>query len=176
MDHCFRKLAWAGVLFGICVASLPAAERESVAPVLHGVSAKSAEVRALENDRLASLNRIRFASSSTEVKPDDKAVLDSLAACFGGASESVIELRGYADGAGTSAQNVALSTERAMTIARLLTERGVPSQRILILGVGEVGPNGPPLNPEHQRVDIRVFVQPADTDRFQTGAVASARK
>jgi flagellar motor protein MotB len=57
---------------------------------------------------------------------------------------------------------MALSTERAQVIQTFLIERGVPTDRILVLGIGAVDPAGPALNPDHQRVDIRVFVQAAN--------------
>jgi hypothetical protein len=86
--------------------------------------------------------------------------------------QAVIELRGYADGAGSTEQNVALSSERADVIQRLLIERGVAADRIVAFGLGAVDPAGPALNPDHQRVDIRVFLQ-ATRDLSQRGAVVT---
>jgi hypothetical protein len=76
----------------------------------------------------------------------------------------VLEVRGYADGASV-AQNLAASAKRAMAVARFLTDQGVPPEQILILGLGEVDPTGPALDPEHQRADIRIF------EPFTEGAV-----
>jgi outer membrane protein OmpA-like peptidoglycan-associated protein len=155
VKHChLRKLAGALV---VCVGGLSAAEREGTAPVLHGSSAKSVEVRALENDTLVRLKRVHFAPGSIEVKLDDKGGLENLAISLKDSNESIIELRGYADGAGTSAENLALSLERSPVVARFLNDHGIPPQRILMLGLGEVDPTGPARNPEHQRVDVRVF-------------------
>ncbi len=158
------KLAIVGVLFSLCIAG--AAEREVTQPAVHTSLLTSPEVRALENERLVSLKSVHFAAGSSELKPDDRIALENLANGICASNEFVIELRGYADGAASAAENLALSIERANVIARFLSERG--RRRILIVGLGEVDPGGPALVPEHQRVDIRVFV-PADSTPDTSG-------
>jgi outer membrane protein OmpA-like peptidoglycan-associated protein len=174
---CLGKLAGVGVLVGFCGAGLSAAERETAAQAVHlGSTVTSPAVRALENDTLIALKRVHFASGSSDVKNDEKAVLDSLTSSLSGSSRWVIELRGYSDSAGSSGQNLALSLGRTNSIARLLSERGIPMQRILTIGLGEVDPNGPVLDPEHERVDIRIFVPPATAKSLRIVTAASAGK
>jgi outer membrane protein OmpA-like peptidoglycan-associated protein len=106
---------------------------------------------------MVALKSAHFGPGNADLKLDEIAALDNFARRFCGASESIIELRGYAEGAGSAAQDLALSTERAKAVARFLTDRGVPQERILIIGLGEVDPESHRYNPEHQRVDIRIF-------------------
>lgn len=166
--NCLRNVAL-GIFVGLCGSGLFATDLETVPPpVIHRSSATSAEVRALENATLVDLKRVYFTSGATKVMADDRAVLDDLVGRLIRVSDSVIELRGYADGAATPEQNLALSTERANSIARFLSVRGVPSRRILIVGLGELDPNDSAPDPRHQRVDVRVFAPPSITDIRQT--------
>ncbi|HLX45269.1 MAG TPA: OmpA family protein [Bryobacteraceae bacterium] len=73
---------------------------------------------------------------------------------------SIIEVRGYADNAGSAGENLLLSGMRAEAVARLLTGMGIPPERIRILALGAIDPDGPAGDPKHQRVDVRVFVEP----------------
>jgi outer membrane protein OmpA-like peptidoglycan-associated protein len=129
-------------------------------------------VASLENYTLLSRDSAHFALGKADLSPEGRASLGSLANRLSRTLQAVIELRGYADGAGSTEQNVALSTERAQVIQRFLIERGVPTDRILVLGLGAVDPASQALNPDHQRVDIRVFLQ-ATRDLSQRGAVVT---
>jgi len=91
---------------------------------------------------------------------EDEISLSQLVKRFCRTNQFVIELRGYADGTGSVEQDLALSTKRVLAIAPAPTENGIPSQRIRVAGLGEVDDTGPRDNPEHQRVDIRIFVNP----------------
>jgi outer membrane protein OmpA-like peptidoglycan-associated protein len=126
----------------------------------------------LERFRLLIRKSVHFELGKSDLSPAEKASLCSLAKRFGRTKQAVIELRGYADGAGSTEQDVALSTERAQVIQEFLIERGIPTDRILVLGLGAVDPAGPTLHPEHQRVDLRIFMQATD-DLSLRGAVVS---
>jgi outer membrane protein OmpA-like peptidoglycan-associated protein len=123
----------------------------------HVSNAIAAPVEALENYNLVSLTRVHFFDGRSNPSHSEKATLDQIANLALQRPGTIIELRGYADVASSPAANVALSVERANTIARFLTDRRVPSERIVLLGLGEVDPTGPPRCAEHQRVDVRVF-------------------
>jgi len=131
-------------------------------------TATAAQIDALESYSVVSLKRVHFSAGHSNVSRSEQATLAQIPSTLSEHSASVIELRGYADGAATPAANIALSIERAMVIARFLRARGVARERILIVGLGEVDPTGPPFRAEHQRVDIRVLTPPA--------AVTSARR
>lgn len=113
---------------------------------------------ALESYRLLTLSSAHFASGTPELTAGEKASLEDLAKRFCRADQTVIELRGYADGTGSTERDVALSAARAHAVESFLIERGVPAERIILLGLGEVDPSGPALRAEHQRVDVRIFV------------------
>jgi outer membrane protein OmpA-like peptidoglycan-associated protein len=119
---------------------------------------------ALEDYQLTTLKRINFTCGKSIASRDEKASLSKLVNTVG--TTSIIELRGYADGAGSTEKNLALSTARAEAVAKILIASGISSDRVRVIGLGAVEVNGPALNPEHQRVDLRVFVAP-------TGAVTT---
>lgn len=152
------KLGTLGVLACSCRFIIAAAEREAGAPVLRIYSENSPAVEALEYEKLVALKGVHFDSSSFDLEVGEKAALNTLIQRFCRVSQFTIELRGYADGGLSREQNLALSTIRATEIAQYLAERGISPGRILILGLGEVDPKGPTGNPEHQRVDVRIFV------------------
>jgi OOP family OmpA-OmpF porin len=151
------KLFVAGVL--LC-ASSQAAEPEGTAVARQASPATAAQIEALENYNLVSLKRVHFSAGHSNPTRSEQAMLDQSAKTLSERTNSVIELRGYADGAASPAENIALSVERAEVIARFLTTRGVAAKRILILGLGEVDPAGPPRHADNQRVDVRVFAPP----------------
>jgi outer membrane protein OmpA-like peptidoglycan-associated protein len=151
------KLFVAGVL--LC-ASSQAAEPEGTAVARQAIPATVAQIEALENHSLVSLNRVHFSAGHSNPTRNEQAMLDQSAKTLSKSTNSVIELRGYADGAASPAENIALSVERANAIARFLIERHVAQERILILGLGEVDPTGPTGRADNQRVDIRVFAPP----------------
>jgi outer membrane protein OmpA-like peptidoglycan-associated protein len=154
------RLCACGALLIPCVVTGHAAGRGSTPPTVRVQPVPSVQPAALENYDLVSLQRIRFSMGHSDLSRRERVVLDQIARTLSKRRGSIIELRGYADGAASRAGNNPLSLERANIIARLLTTRGVTAERILILGLGEVDPSGPPRRAEHQRVDVRVFVPP----------------
>lgn len=160
MKHSVRKLGGVGVLAIAFVATIQAGEREAMAPSLHVRPTTASEIEALENYSVVELTSANFASGRAHLRREERAALDQLAKRLCQTTDSVIELRGYADGAISTAENLKLSNERAAAVAQLLIEQGVAPQRILTLGLGEVDPTGVPGLAEHQRVDVRVFASP----------------
>jgi outer membrane protein OmpA-like peptidoglycan-associated protein len=115
-------------------------------------------VEALEDYTLIDLKPIYFIGKTT-FSAQARAALGTLAKQW--PKESVIEIRGYADGAGSPEQDLWLSKVRAEIIAEFLSTTGISPERIRVVGLGEIDSNGPALKPEHQRVDVRVFVEPS---------------
>lgn len=147
-------------VFGIAFLAGIAAQAEGLG---HQTFDVPASVEALENYRLVKLKRVYFASGRADLSIEDKTSLGQFVSRFCRTNQIVIELRGYADGEGSTEQDLALSTKRAEAIARYLTENGAFLQRIRIVGLGEVDERGRKDNPEHQRVDIRIFTDPQTT-------------
>lgn len=154
------KLCACGVLLIPFVVTAHAAERETSPPAVRPQPVPSVEVGILERYDLLTLQRVLFTAGHTNLSRNEKAELDQMAKTLSSHPTTIIELRGYADGAASPAANRALSLERATVIARFLTARGVARKRIFILGLGEVDLTGPPRLAKHQRVDVRVFAPP----------------
>ena len=111
----------------------------------------------LEAYTLATLNRIYFQYDQSVLNPKEKATLDVLVSRFSRTTESVIELRGYTDGMESAGHETALGTKRSQTIADYLIARGIPPQSILLVGIDGTDDQDRSIDPEHRRVDIRVF-------------------
>jgi outer membrane protein OmpA-like peptidoglycan-associated protein len=169
------KLCVAAVLLSASVVPSQAASPKDGATVdRQPAIATVAQIDALEKYSVASLKRVHFSAGHSNLSRREQAMLAQIPSTLYEHNASVIELRGYADGAATPAANMALSIERAMAIARFLNARGVARGRILILGLGEVDPAGPPLRAEHQRVDVRVLTPPTAEASLRHASVTRA--
>jgi outer membrane protein OmpA-like peptidoglycan-associated protein len=111
----------------------------------------------LEDCTLVTLDRIFFQYDQSALTTKEKATLDGLASRFSRMSESVIELRGYMDGMESTQHETALGSKRSQAIADYLVARGVPSTSILLVATDGTDDQDRSLNPEHRRVDVRVF-------------------
>jgi outer membrane protein OmpA-like peptidoglycan-associated protein len=149
-----RRLTSVAVLILSVCGAASAAKVKNAAPREAFGTMVSAE--ALENYTLVELKSVYFLGKTT-CSAQEKALLANEMKQW--PKPAVIEIRGYADGAASPADNRTLSATRAGIVAAWLRNNGVPAERILVIGLGAVD-NGPALKPEHQRVDIRVFVEP----------------
>jgi outer membrane protein OmpA-like peptidoglycan-associated protein len=161
MRPSFRTLC-VGLVVIASAAALQGTASENVAP--HERFDNSNSTEALENCRLVSLTRVHFGSANAGLTPGEETTLRHLVERYGRTNRLIIELRGYTDATGSVESNLALSTKRAQAIARFLIENGIPQQRIQLLGLGEIDDSAP--NPEHRRVDVRIFLLPADNPDF----------
>jgi outer membrane protein OmpA-like peptidoglycan-associated protein len=152
----FRTLCWLGAVVIASTTALTGAGSENVVAPERFDTSHDGE--ALENCRLVSLTSVHFASANAGLSAAEETSLRRLVKRYGLTNGLVIELRGYTDGIGSVEGNLALSTKRTQAIARFLIENGIPQQRIQPLGLGEIDDSGP--NPEHRRVDVRIFMQP----------------
>ena len=152
-----RRMTRLGMLILAAFASVQAAALKAPIPREKFGIAVSAED--LESYALIDLKPVYFVGRTT-CSAQAKALLSTAAKQW--PTQSVIEVRGYADDAGSAGANLLLSGIRAEAVARFLAGIGIPPERIRVIALGAVDPNGPALNPEHQRVDLRVFVRPED--------------
>jgi outer membrane protein OmpA-like peptidoglycan-associated protein len=150
-----RRLAGIGALIVTGLISIQAAELKNRIPGETFGAAVSAED--LENYALVDLKPIYFIGRTT-CAAQARATLSSQAKQW--PADSIIEVRGYADTAGSAAENLLLSGKRAEIVAKLLTGAGIPAERIRVVALGAIDPDGPAGDSKHQRVDVRVFVQP----------------
>jgi outer membrane protein OmpA-like peptidoglycan-associated protein len=154
--HNFMSFSGLAVLVIASATNVRASDREKLGRSSYEASAAIPNIEGLESYQLTNLKRIYFACGKSDASQELKTSLRNLVNIVG--EGSIIELRGFADSAGSLEKNIALSTARAEGIAKFLIDIGIPSRRIRVIGLGAVDADGPALNPEHQRVDLRVFV------------------
>ena len=93
-------------------------------------------------------NAILFDSGSTEVKPTGRDALVKVAGVLGGVTDREVRVEGHTDNdkvrpGAAYPDNWALSALRARTVLTILTENGVPSDNIAVVGYGDQRPVQP---------------------------------
>jgi outer membrane protein OmpA-like peptidoglycan-associated protein len=83
---------------------------------------------------------ITFAYNRFDIQPQFQATLDQVAATLNEYPSTAIDIYGHTDSTGSDAYNQTLSENRAASVARYLTQRGVNSVRIATRGFGESQP------------------------------------
>jgi outer membrane protein OmpA-like peptidoglycan-associated protein len=99
---------------------------------------------------------ILFATDSAALRPDLQRDLNAVAANLLNYPNSTIEIIGHTDNTGTAALNQDLSQRRAVSVANVLRQNGVPSSRIVAFGQGEERPIASNLTPEGRAMNRRV--------------------
>jgi outer membrane protein OmpA-like peptidoglycan-associated protein len=99
-----------------------------------------------------------FATDSAAVRSDLRSDLNAVAASLLRYPNSTIQVVGHTDNTGTAAYNQDLSQRRAVSVASILRESGVPGGRIAAVGRGEDQPIASNLTPagraQNRRVEI----------------------
>ena len=83
---------------------------------------------------------VHFAWGSRHLPAASRPVLDSLAAVLLITPELTVEIQGHTDASGSRRANLRLSRARAEVVRQYLVDRGVPSHRIVIRGLGAAEP------------------------------------
>jgi outer membrane protein OmpA-like peptidoglycan-associated protein len=99
-----------------------------------------------------------FATDSATVRPDLRRDLNTVAASLLRYPNSRIEVIGHTDNTGTAAYNQDLSQRRAVSVAGILREGGVPGSRIAAFGRGEDAPIASNLTPDGRAQNRRVEI------------------
>ncbi|CZF86211.1 OmpA family protein [Grimontia marina] len=81
--------------------------------------------------------RIQFANDSAIVEPAYREALDKMAGFLKLYPETFLELQGHTSSPGAEDYNKSLSVQRAKAVQAQLIERGVPVDRLTIVGLGE---------------------------------------
>jgi outer membrane protein OmpA-like peptidoglycan-associated protein len=158
-----QAFAAAGVLGILGVASVTEAQAQESASLVYRQAPRPAmSIESLESYTLVKLNRVYFNYEASHLSRKEKIALNEMVRRFSAGTQFVIELRGYTDGMESEQRGTALGTRRSQTIAQYLTANGIPSKSILLVTLDEMSDQGRSMNPEHRRVDIRVFA-PADS-------------
>lgn len=95
------------------------------------------------------LNNIYYDFDKSDLRADSKGVLDELFTLLQENPSIVIELSSHTDSKGSDKYNLDLSQKRAESCVNyLVTEKGLPKERITAKGYGESVPVAPNTNPD----------------------------
>jgi OmpA-OmpF porin, OOP family len=83
---------------------------------------------------------INFQSGSAYLAADSNAVIDELAKALTPCAGTKVEIQGHTDLRGNADLNQGLSQQRAETVMKVLTEKGVPADRLTAKGYGATQP------------------------------------
>ncbi|RZA13672.1 MAG: OmpA family protein, partial [Proteobacteria bacterium] len=97
-----------------------------------------------------------FATNRTEVQGKFDENVESLAMTLKNNPSMKVTLIGYADKTGRDSRNNTLSEQRAESVARILRDRGVAAEQILIDSHGSSLASANPSNPAGLQLDRRV--------------------
>lgn len=101
---------------------------------------------------------VLFATDSANLRPDLTRDIKSVAASLIRYPNSTIEVVGHTDNSGSAAYNQDLSQRRAVSVANILRESGVPNGRIAAYGRGEDQPVATNLTPDGRAQNRRVEI------------------
>jgi outer membrane protein OmpA-like peptidoglycan-associated protein len=123
---------------------------------------------------LLNLPDVTFATGSAAISPSFQTTLNQVATSMVQYPDSLIDVYGYTDTVGSTANNQRLSEERARAVANYLISHGVASSRVRWQGFGETVlkvPTGDNVNePQNRRVEIKVVpVTQEDVARARAG-------
>jgi outer membrane protein OmpA-like peptidoglycan-associated protein len=99
-----------------------------------------------------------FATDSAAVRPDLRSDLNAVASSLLKYPNSRIEVIGHTDNTGAAAYNQDLSQRRAVAVASVLRDSGVPGGRIGAFGRGEDQPIASNLTPDGRAKNRRVEI------------------
>ena len=104
---------------------------------------------------------ILFDFNSYQLKPEAMKLLDTIYSILSGTDYRKIVVEGHTDNVGSANYNLKLSKERAQSVANYLIAKGIPGEKITVIGYGETKPLYPNDTPEHRaknrRVEIKVL-------------------
>lgn len=134
-------------------------EEPVVREVTPGVPPPSGIASALDEDGIAVLEDLVFASGAATLTEGDYPSLVAVAAWLDANPEGTIALVGHTDASGSLAANQALSERRAEAVAEVLVRRlGADAARIVAEGVGFLSPRATNQTEEGRQKNRRVEV------------------
>ncbi|MDS7930553.1 OmpA family protein [Acinetobacter sp. V102_4] len=127
------------------VASAPVTAEQSVSnslsasqTALTAIDPNNVDVNALV--KALNLQIINFASGSSEIPADNKAILDQAVTLLNKVSGVKLNVGGHTDSTGNAASNKALSQRRAQAVVDYLTSKGVDASKLVAQGHGSDQP------------------------------------
>jgi outer membrane protein OmpA-like peptidoglycan-associated protein len=109
---------------------------------------------------------IFFDTASAAMSPDSRAIVDEIGGFMRAYENTVVDIEGNSDSAGSRESNVALSKQRAESVKSYLMKKyGYPASRMRTVGNGPDKPIDSNDTPEgrekNRRTDIKVYPNPA---------------
>jgi outer membrane protein OmpA-like peptidoglycan-associated protein len=93
-----------------------------------------------ENITLNMPGNVTFATDSSDLNPSFFDVLTSVGKVLKEFDQTIVEVAGHTDSTGSDAYNQGLSERRAGTVSQYLQSRGISTQRMMTIGMGESMP------------------------------------
>lgn len=93
-----------------------------------------------EEETSFTLTDLHFETAKSVIKPESFNELDELVKYLNQKSKLKIEIAGHTDNAGSDADNLILSQNRAEAVKNYLIKKGINAQRIVAQGYGETKP------------------------------------
>jgi cytochrome c oxidase subunit II len=113
------------------------------------------------------LDNIHFATGSSALTADSKYELDALVDILTKKYPTMnIGIDGHTDNVGDAAANQTLSVQRAESVVKYLTDRGISAARLRAAGYGDTQPTADNAKPDGRRKNRRVEIRP--TNRVAT--------
>lgn len=119
------------------------------------LSVAAGRLQARINDELQG-KTIEFASSSADIKPHSKKLLDTIAGHLKEEALLRVEIAGHTDSKGDKLKNDKLSQRRADAVKRYLESRGIKAERLRALGYGSSKPIADESTPSGQQQNRRI--------------------
>ena len=103
-----------------------------------------ADAKAMRNDLMETgktiVHGVYFDTGSATVKPESEPALDEMVKLLKGSPELKVYVVGHTDNVGGPESNLKLSSDRAASVVRALTARGISASRLKFAGVGSYSP------------------------------------
>lgn len=123
-----KNLQMKSLVLAVCLMSGP--------PALIAQQTTQSETPITEEAAETPWLKVYFASGSASISADQAATLDRAVRTFREGDPFVMIVAGSADKVGDPTLNLGLSLQRATAVATALTNRGIPIERLQVLGRG----------------------------------------
>lgn len=162
----YRILLPLGVLYGIIVLNpgyFSISEQIDLRqpPKQEAVFEKEILVAPLMVGEVIRLNGLFFAVGDSTLQPESRLELERLTWLLSERPTMRIEIVGHTDSTGSLEKNMELSWRRANAVAQYLKSRGIPAERLRVVGVGPAQPIADNRTPEgralNRRVEFRIL-------------------
>jgi len=115
----------------------------------------------IEPDKPLVLNNIVFATGKAELLPASFAELDKLQSYLVSNPAVKLEIAGHTDNVGNAAANLSLSQNRAESVRKYLTDKGISPDRLTAKGYGDILPaaanDTPAGRAQNRRVEVKLL-------------------